>query len=226
MRFSLVLCLVLLVFSDLLVCCDKASAGVTITIQQVGPDVVATLSGTYDVSACSQEVAATSRPVRINSNDSLIRFGVGSGPSPSQKNDGHYFVTYQQFDCSFTSRPDDFAKMQIAGSLSQPYGASSGTGDGFGIVSNLDGDSDDFEAVYIAEGAPTSGSVSGSIVFDDVTLNDLAIGIGTSTFTWESNGTQSVTIHAIPEPSAFMFIGLVGLIVGGVRFTKRQRVVT
>lgn len=214
MRFQLVLCLAILVIGNV------ARADVTITIQQVGSDVVASFSGTYDVSECVQVDDSIFAAVRINSNDALLRFGAGTGPSPSQTS-SPYTVAYQQYSCTFTMAPNDFGQGQIGGSLSQPYVASSGTGDRFGIIND-----DSLKAVYIPTLAATSGSLSGSVTFDDVTLNDLAVGIGTSTYQWVSNGTQTVTINAIPEPSAFTFFGLIGLVLAGAKFRNRHRATT
>ena len=217
MRFQLVLCLAILVIGNV------ARADVTITIQQVGSDVVASFSGTYDVNACSLVSASTSEAVRINTNSALIRFGAGSSsnnPGPSLTTNP-YRLDYQRYDCSFTSAPTDYGQGQFGNLANRNYVASTGTGDRFGIINDTG-----FESVYIPTGVGKSGSLSGGIIFNDVTLNDLAVGIGTSTYQWVSNGTQTVTINAIPEPSAFTFFGLIGVVLAGAKFRNRHRATT
>ena len=90
--------------------------------------------------------------------------------------------------------------------------AISGTGDSFGLS---------FGYVVV----PSTYSSNDPIGFVSSTysgdLDSLGIDTGTHEWSWGASADQSITLTAVPEPSSFAFLGLVGVVFAGWKKRKQ-----
>jgi hypothetical protein len=179
-------------------CCVKpAGASVIMTLEQVGPDVVATGSGTINLTDLTFEGTSGVTPAEIASVVALLQVGV---TSPSEIYGG------------------------IAGPGSFGFGtftlASSSTGDFLGISGGL-------HEIEVAPGYISGAPLSETATFDSTTLAGLGVTPGTYTWTWGTGvNADSLTLYAgvpapttAPEPASLLLLA-VGL--GGAAWLKAR----
>jgi hypothetical protein len=112
------------------------------------------------------------------------------------------------------SHGDDLYSIANSGSLFtedfDQLNATSFSGDSFGLWADTV-----FNAfiLYVPDGF-TSGTLSGTLTFSNTLLQDF--GVIEQTVSWGGSPEQSVTV--VPEPAS---IGLLGLVSGGLFFTRR-----
>jgi hypothetical protein len=170
-----------------------ADAGEVITVSQVGSDVVATGSGSLDLTGLSFRFSGVDSP-GVTPLDGVLALG-----PPITSADTYTGAT----------GPGSFG----GGSFTR---ASSGTGDIFAVEAAL-GD------IVVPEGYTSGTSLSGSATFDDTTIAGLGLTPGTYTYSWGSGGaaqTLTVSVSAVPEPSSMAMAGIAvaaGLIVAARR---------
>jgi hypothetical protein len=182
--------------TGLLIGCDliapPAQAAYVVTLNQVGSNVVATGSGSLDLSGLNF-VGGNTAPAQIESHFGLIFTG-SSSPEP----DLYTGIT----------GPASF------GSGSPPTRASSGSGDLVGI--NAVG-----HDVFVPAGYVSGSALLDSSTYDNQTFNSLGVTPGTYTWTWEPPGaaaddsfTLVIPAAAVPEPSSVLLLALpLGLVV-------------
>ncbi len=181
-------------------------AAFVFNLQEVGPDVVLSGSGTLNLAGLSFLGSAFARPAL--SSTSGIAF-VGGSPSPGSPSsfDVYGFVN---------STPGSFGTGLFTFS-------NSASGDAFGFRFRADA------GELWAPSGYTSGSLlAGTATFAGQTLSSLGATIGTYTWTWGSGATaDSMTLNVgssitpVPEPSAYA-LALTGLGVLGF-WGRRQK---
>jgi hypothetical protein len=157
----------------------RAEASIVITIEQVGSDVVATGSGSLDVTDLDVFSTNPSFPDLVPSQAYVLL-----GPR-----------AFESIDYGFTVKgPSSFGA--AAGNF-----ASSGSGDAFGVFGGGG------PATLIVPDGYTSGTaLSGSATFDNATIGGPGLIPGTYVYTW-GNGAHadSLTVQigpaAVPEPA-------------------------
>src|SRR5271165_5364839 len=137
-------------------CGLPAQAAYTVTLAQVGPNVIATGSGTIDLAGLNF-VGGNTAPAQIEAHFGLIF----TGPSSPEPVDNYTGIT----------GPASF------GSGTPPTPASSGSGDLVGI--NLG------HAVFVPAGYVSGSALLDSSTYDNQTFSSLGVTPGTYTWTWE-----------------------------------------
>jgi hypothetical protein len=165
----------------------QAGAALIIDVSQVGANVVATGSGTIDLTGLTQ-LGGFSTNAGTIPDIALIYVG------PSGTLDVY----------TGASGPTSFG----SGGDTAP---SSGTGDIFGVQGNglSSGSLIDVPAGYVS-GSPLSGSMT----FDESTIASLGLTPGTYTYTWGSGAdadSLAVNIASVPEPSSLIMAGAAAL---------------
>lgn len=155
-----------------LFCARTAHAAVIMTLEQVGPDVVATGSGTVDLAGLTYEFSGSGLGPYIHPSTSGLLVGAGG-------NYGLYGAI---------SGPASFGTGN--GTV-----ASSGTGGGLGLVSDV---------IDVPQGYVSGTPLSGTATWDSTTLAALGVTTGTYTWTWGSGAdADSLTLYAgVPAPSS------------------------
>jgi hypothetical protein len=174
-----------------------AQAAYTVTLVQQGPDVVATGSGTIDLTGLIFVGSS-------GGDEAIISGGLGIivvGPVPFTPSDGY----------GGYSGPIAFGNL---GALT----ASSGSGDRVGI-------DQDSGKLFVPAGY-VSGSLSSSDTWDNKTFASLGVTPGTYVWTWGSGAdadsfTLNIGAAAVPEPASLTLLamGLAGL---GVALRTRR----
>jgi hypothetical protein len=169
---------------------EGADSGIVIDITQVGDNVVATYSGSVDLSGLT--LLGTAAPGGgIIPDLALVIFGAGGDVD----------------EYGGLSGPKSF------GTGGTTY-VSSQSGDSFG----LDGGADPSTGLlYVPEGYTSGTLLSGSATYDNQTFASLGLKPGNYVYTWDSD---PVTVNVgIPEPStwALMLLGFAGLGFAGYR---------
>ena len=155
-----------------------ADAGVVIDVSQVGSDVVATGSGSLDLTGLSLTVT-----VPLSTTLDPIGGVIIIGPSPGGSFDGY----------SGFQGPSSFGP----GGQTFP---SEGTGDLMG-VDNFDGN------IQVPAGYVSGTPLAGSSTFDNTTIAGLGLTPGTYTYTWSSD-SLTVVVASVPEPSSLAMAGM------------------
>ena len=161
-----------------------ASSPMTVTITEVGSNVVMTASGTVDLTGLTL----------VESNFGPIGGG-GLGINTATficGNNGTYVTTYS----GFTSVPSNFG----FGSYTPP--ASSASGNYFGVIMN--GQPPYF--LLVPTGYTSGTNISSTLTFNNTTLSTLGLTVGTYTYTW-SGGSIDVVVGTglggpTPTPTA------------------------
>ena len=179
-----------------------AQAGYTVTLQQVGPNVVATGSGAIDLTGLS--------PLGNNNTKSLMAPGAGviiTGPATPAFTDDY---------TGFTG-PFNFGSSGLAF-------ASSGSGDMVGIDISFGG------GILVPHGYMSNVPLSDSAIYDNATFSSLDVTPGTYEWTWGTGTNQNFTLKigtatVRDSGSTFrlLFVSLIALF-GVGRFRSRQLV--
>jgi PEP-CTERM motif len=182
-------------------------AGVTITISQVGPDVVATGSGTMDTSDLTN-------PILSFGGASL--FPSVSGILVGPTTDTDVFV----YEVTVTG-PQSFGP-------GIQTGATSGAGDLFGVGASSP---HELGAVEVPSGYVSGTHLIGIDTYANQTFSSLGLTPGTYTWTWgtgahaDSLALQVGTAAAVPEPSTAILslFGVAFVAYGWSRHRREQR---
>jgi hypothetical protein len=170
---------------------QNASAEVVVTISQVGADVVATGSGSFDTAALINDTTIPN--VTAFSQSKNPNLDIGSTEDVLRYDDFTNFIPANQTGY---------------GTDAIPINASSGTGDNFGF-GEFDLVSPPHPGLIVVPVGYVSGSaLSGTSTWDNATFASLGIEAGSYTWTWGNGPTaDSFTINAVdsatPEPGTF-----------------------
>ncbi len=177
-----------------------ADAKVVIDIFQEGGNVVATGSGTIDLTDLNESPA-----------------GPANGPPELDAADGFARVGAYSTIIGFTgvSGPASFGP-------GGQFIASTGSGDAFGVLGGVGGGS--LQTYY---GYTSKSPLSGSSTYDGQTLASLGLTPGRYVYTWGSGADAdrlTVNIGGVPEPAtwAMMMVGFVGLGLAGYRAARKS----
>jgi len=183
---------------------SSSQADVTININQVGSDVVATGSGSLDITDLNSNGGATSYP-GIIPNQAVIEEGPSVGAT------AYYRAV---------TGPTSF------GTLSTPSQPSVASGDEFGISGSNN-------TLVVPFGYVTGTTLSASDTYSGQTISSLGLTPGTYTWTWGTGAhADSLTVQigpattAVPEPSTAIVavFGAVAFVAyGWSRHRREQR---
>ena len=158
-----------------------AEAGYTVTLQQVGPNVVATGSGAIDLHGLTFSQSASINPAIMPfSNNFLVR-GASIYTGPTSSNVDSYFGPQ--------SGPTSFG----SGGLTL---ASSGSGDMVGIFEgSIYGDP--HSLLSVPRGYVSGTSLSDTATYSGTTLASHGVGPGTYVWTWGTGANQKFTLKIL-----------------------------
>jgi len=184
MKLRLRVCLAAAIAAATLLICAQARASVIMTLEQVGPSVVATGSGTLDIADLSYFGSSNAAPF-IFPADAVLLEGSSSA--------GYNIYSGLTGPSNFGGGPHT--------------AASSGTGDAMAI----DGA---FNIVVVPVGYVSGALVSSSATWDNTTLATLAVVSEVYTWTWGSGAdADSLTLYAgvaapatAPEPGSLLLV--------------------
>ena len=183
-------------------------AGVIIDIDQVGPDVVATGSGTLDLTGLQLSISARPSVASLLSNVAVIE----EGPAPAAT------VSLDVYDGA--TGPASFG-----GGAFRFRFPSSGSGDGFGVAGAA-------REIFVPHGYHSGDPLSATDTYGSQTFSSLGLTPGAYTYTWGSGGhADFLTVEigdaagAAPEPSTLVGGTLgVALALGYARRRRRAGV--
>jgi hypothetical protein len=180
--------------ATLLVFSSSAQAGYIVTLQQVGPNVVATGSGAIDLAGLNF-LGGFGGPAEINPSGAFII----TGPASSVVGDGYFGIV---------AGPTSFG----SGSFTA---ANSGSGDfvvfSFGMpVSTL----------AVPSGYISGSALSDSSTYDNATFASLGVTPGTYVWTWGAGANQNFTLRIV-VPDGGSTIGLLLVALAALFFARR-----
>jgi hypothetical protein len=168
-------------------CAPPAQAGYIVTLAQQGSNVVATGSGTLDLTDLSLEMSALDVTAAMLPGEGIIRTGPVFLPP-----DEHVFIDRY----TGLTGPTSFGSNMLA------IFANSGNGDEVGI-SGISHELD-VPAGHLV------GPLSDSSTYDNATFSSLGVTPGTYVWTWGSGANQNFTLvigtAAVPEPSSLLLL--------------------
>lgn len=180
-----------------------ANAAVTVTATQVGPNVVFSGSGVFNLSALIGPVFTTNIAPSIYPLLPTLVISDFSAPV------GIY-------EAETVGGPSSYG----AGPFS-PQLADSRSGDSFGFTQTPD--SELHLNFYLPEGYVSNSPLSGTMTFNNETFATLGLTEGTYTWTWSTNANNdSMTLNVIPEPASSLLGALTFVAVSLVRRRSPQ----
>jgi len=189
-----------------------AEAGYTVTLQQVGPDVVATGSGAIDLTGLGPPVCPACAGLNPEIDAEDWSWGIFTGPTSSSVDAyglGHNFSG----PASFGSGGETFA--------------SSGSGDAVGTFSEIWFGEPADQVLWVPTGYRSGTFLSSSATWSGKTFATLGVTPGTYVWTWGTGANQNFTLQigtpiATPPPDT---VATPSISADGGRF-RRQVVVT
>ncbi len=184
----------------------NVNAGIIINIEEQGSDVVASYSGSIDLTGIGFNFLGAANTNRIVASGGQVNFQNGATNKASLTD--------------FSKNPWTVAPSAFGtGGLFDADSVSAETGNAFGFQAN---------GFFIESSYVSGTTISGSMTFENQTLASMGINEGTgimnATFssgdTLTVNAISAVSTSAIPEPSGLL--GLAGLILGS-GFLRRRR---
>jgi len=166
-----------------LVSVRPAQAGYNVTLQEIGPDVVATGSGVIDLTGLTFAGSTTTVGSEIRPWNNP--FGILTGPATATSAD--------LYNAGNWSGPVAFGC--CSGRL-----ASSGSGDLVGVFGGVHYLGRFFEpAVYVPAGYVSGTALSDSATYNNATFATLGVTPGTYVWTWGPGANQNFTLLIIPS---------------------------
>src|SRR5205823_186922 len=169
-----------------------AEAGYTVTLQQVGPDVVATGSGAINLTGLIHA--------------GYLTYGFGPGVLPGAADDGWGGVIAGRISTGPTIAGSvDSYHLGLSGPTSFGSGggaaASSGSGDTVGTEADCSKDGSDCDRFLIVPRGYVSGTfLSNSATYSGKTFATLGVSPGTYIWMWGTGANQNFTLQIPPFP--------------------------
>jgi len=184
--------------ASLLILSEPAQADYILTVKQVGPNVVATGSGTIDLSGLSFDGSLVGAVASVIPFAGYIQTGPTSAPT-------------LDIYTGFSGTPNFGSGLGTV--------ASSGSGDFVGIQDFAD-------VLLVPQGYVSGAPLSSSATWDNATFSSLGLTPGTYEWTWGSGadgsfGLDVVTSAAVPDSGSTLGLLLVAL--GGLLGVSRFR---
>jgi len=172
-----------------------AQASYIVTLTEVGNNVVATGSGSINLTGLRSATDGAAAAGILPSVGLII-----TGPTRAEA-----ISIYLGF-----TGPASFGS-------GGPAFPSSGGGDTVGIVPQ-------FSELFVPAGYVSESPLSDTSTYDDATFASLGVTPGTYTWTWGSGPTDdSLSVDVVPEPESLALLGTGLLALGLVRFASRRR---
>lgn len=180
----------------------NADAAMIISIEEQGSDVVASYSGSIDLTGIGFNIIGSGNVNRIVASGGQVNFQNGATNKASLTD--------------FSKNPWTVAPSAFGtGGLFNADTVSVAAGNAFGFQAN---------GFFIESSYVSGTTISGSMTFENQTLASMGINEGTGIMnaTFSSGDTLTVNaISAVPEPSSSL-LGLAGLILGSA-FRRRRK---
>ncbi len=178
---------------------SAAFGAVSLNVSQVGSDVVASFSGTINLSALEHRNGG--EPV-----DVVSRYGVGQSDQTLSIGSAGFFDPFGAI-----SGPTAF----LTGTEVEFTAPDASSGDLFGIWASV-------SDIWVPESYVSGSALAGSSTWFNTTVQDLGFVTGTYTWTWGVDDTaDSLTVTVVPEPSSIAV--LAGTAVLGFVGVRRRR---
>lgn len=158
------------------------AAGYVVTLDQVGPNVVATGTGAIDFTGLTLAGTIHDSSLLVPDNGTIL-----TGPTTTPAGDAY----------SGFSGPTSF------GTGSQTP-ASSGSGDIVGIFGQTG-------FLIVPQGYVSGDALSDSSTYNSATFSSLGVTAGTYEWTWGNGPDQNFTVEALPEPATWLAAALVAI---------------
>ena len=165
-----------------------AQAGYNVTLQEIGPDVVATGSGVIDLTGLSKLSSLTVSAGLLPSSPVFpftVHFAIYTGAT----------TTIDSYSGSISLGAGRFG----SGSVFTP--ASSGSGDMVGIFKGGIAGGCCGPFVYVPAGYVSGTALSDSATYNNATFATLGVTPGTYVWTWGPGANQNFTLLIIPTPT-------------------------
>jgi hypothetical protein len=173
-----------------------AHATYTLTIKQIGPNVVASGSGTIDTGDLRYSFTGDSVPFLLPLYGDAMTGAAGPVDT--------YFTGQTGYLTEFSFGPGGVTD------------ASSGAGD-IVYISGL------FNEIYLPAGYRSGDFLSSLAVYDAATFQTLGLTSGTYVASWGATHADSFVVDLVPEPATWaMLMGGFGLIGAALRFRRRM----
>ena len=185
-------------------------ADLIVEARETGGDVVFTTSGSLNLTGWDEGIIAGPISASIWPGLGVANFGLPSGGV--------------QYSAPFSVSPDNYG---VGGNASPDSRSGDAFTFSFGALGN---------EIVVDAGYVFGNPIQSTMTFEDKTLETLGINPGDTVWSWElmpTSGsvrpvvaaTSSITLRAIaiPEPSAFALLGLIGIVAGGRSWWKRCR---
>jgi hypothetical protein len=151
-----------------------ATGDFTVTISQVGPDVVWNGSGRFNLTSL---ISNGTQNITAGSNNGTAVWAIGSGTPPGDVVDIYSGIT---------TYPTSF------GTSGSPGGALVGSGSTFGVINNPTN-----RSLWVPTGYSSGSFISGSTTYQTSTISGLGYTPGTYTWSWGSGGNASTLVMTI-----------------------------
>src|SRR5436189_2673077 len=193
-----------------------AEAGYTVTLQQVGPDVVATGSGAINLTGLIHA--------------GYLTYGFGPGVLPGAADDGWGGVIAGRISTGPTIAGSvDSYHLGLSGPTSFGSGggaaASSGSGDTVGTEADCSKDGSDCDRFLIVPRGYVSGTfLSNSATYSGKTFATLGVTPGTYIWKWGTGANQNFTLQIGPAgvPDGGSTVSLLGFALLGLAALRRK----
>ena len=180
---------------------NATDAAMIVNIEEVGSDVVASYTGSIDLTGIGFNSLGSANTNRIVATVGQVNWQNGVATKASLTDFGKN---------PWTVAPSAFG----TGGVFSPDSLSIAAGNAFGFQSN---------GFYIEPSYVSGSPISGSMTFENQTLASMGINAGDGIMNATFSSGDTLTVNAVPEPTSIAFLATGGLAVGGLAVARRRR---